>query len=372
VARGASKDALKLVKKALALAKTAPSDAASGPVGHYKESLGGLGTRDRRYSQLERSDRLDVLLAAERGARTKDRRVTTTPFEYEDSERSREYVNSRGVALSAQSTYFRAAGGLRVSSLGLDLSSEVTSRSFASIASIPFGTQLGMRAVKLMEPVVKLGNGPVTVALGSLATAKLVARLGEEFHPSRLVEGKSFLLSKPADEALFDRRIHIIDDGALPGGLRTRGFDDRGVPPVGLTLVREGHVVAWPLDPELARKQDTRATGHCIGDDLRVSNLRLRTGTRSLRAHQSELEIRMLVVDDIPDFSGFDPRSGDVRVVVNGRMMSGKNEEGPVRNITLSGNLMTILNQIVAVASDTDRYGHVDAPAMIVNGFTAE
>ena len=64
--------------------------------------------------------------------------------------------------------------------------------------------------------------------------------------------------------------------------------------------------------------------------------------------------------------------SGEVRLPVHGRVFHGNQPEGSVINGRLVGNLIDVLQQVVEVASDTDRIGHVDAPGIIVDGFRLE
>ncbi|MBT3219644.1 MAG: hypothetical protein HN348_11180, partial [Proteobacteria bacterium] len=237
-AAGSVKRLDQLVAAALVAAGKAPANAFAAPVGRLDGSSGGLGIDDRRYSRLTTADKMDVVVAAERSARSTDRRLITGDFEYEDRRSRRVLINSKGAVWEEWDTIYHANGIVRSGAGDLKISSGVDGRTFAGVASMPYGTVLGARMSALLKKGPTI-SGPIPVLLPPLATGRLVARLGEEFHPRQLAEKKTFF-SRSSDGPLVDKRLHLIDDGRLVGALMTRGFDDRGVPAVPLTLLCEG------------------------------------------------------------------------------------------------------------------------------------
>ena len=173
---------------------------------------------------------------------------------------------------------------------------------------------------------------------------------------------------------MVDSRLHLQDDGTLPGGLRTASFDERGVCPVSLTLLREGRVDGRFVHPELAHRHDVRPTGHLVEGVEKPRNLILRSGTRSMNATLADLGGQVLAVDDFPDLSdsALDPRTGRMQALVHGVVLQSNKPVGAVRGVKRVGNLLEVLNQVVEMCSDTDRIGHVDAPGMVLDGFLVE
>ena len=280
----------------------------------------------------------------------------------------RRFASSRGVSLEEFSTTYTAHGSV-AGPAGIGVSETISSRSFASIASLPFGTSLGRRAAELsQEGGQQLPTGPVRVLLPARAVARLFGALGECFVQSNLEDPGAFFLQPGGPEV--DRRLHLVDDGTLSGGLRTRSFDDRGVAPVPLTLLREGRVDGRFIGVSAARRLDVRPTGHRTGRVLAASNLVLKSGTRSVNATLSDLGGLCLMVDDFPDLSGLDTRAGHLTARIDGVILEGNQPVGALRGVTLRGALLEVLNGVVEVCSDTDRVGHVDAPALIVDGFS--
>jgi len=164
----------------------------------------------------------------------------------------------------------------------------------------------------------------------------------------------------------------MVDDGARPGALRTRLFDDRGVHPVPLTLMRDGAVDRLFLDPPTARAQSTRPTGHVTDSALAPSNLLIRPGTRTANAILTELGEQVFEVSVFPDEWHLDMKTGAFEAVVTGQLRTGSSFEGVLRNVHLVGNLAEVFSSVFDITSNTDRIGHVDAPGFIVDGFTVQ
>jgi PmbA protein len=365
-----------LLDGALSAAAGAPEDPHAGPVSRQATVIGGLGVLDRRYEQLTDEDRAEVVITAERAVRSVDRRLTPTDFWYRDRLRLRRFANSRGVVLEETDTLYEASGTVAGSAEGrpVELADHIQSRTFASIVSLPYGTTLARRAADLLQPAVPL-SGPVRVMLPPLPVARLFGALAAQFQASAFSpDAKEPLFLQPrADGApVVDTRLHLQDDGTLPGGLRSTSFDDRGVCPVALTLLREGRVDGRFVPPALAHAHEVRPTGHVTGDVEAPTNLILRSGTRSMNAALADLGSRVLIVDDLPDLAGLDLVTGRFEATVHGVVVQGNKPIGAARGVRLTGHLLEVLNQVVEVCSDTDRVGHIDAPGMIVDGFVAD
>lgn len=365
-----------LLEAALAAAATAPEDPHAGPVGRQATVIGGLGVLDRRYDQLTDEDRVEVVTTAERAVRQVDRRLSAQDFWYRDRVRLRRFANTRGVLLEETDSLYEAGGGVTTTAEGtpLDLRDHIQSRTFASIVSLPYGTTLARRAADLLQPAAEV-RGPIRVLLPPLPVARLFGALAARFQASSFgpEAAEPLFLQPRADGApVVDGRLHLQDDGTLPGGLRSTSFDDRGVCPVPMTLLREGRVDGRFVGPALAHAHDVRPTGHVTGDEQAPTNLILRSGTRSMNAALVDLGARVLIVDDLPDLSGLDFATGRLEATVNGVVVQGNKPIGAARAVRLRGELLRVLNQVVEVCSDTDRIGHVDAPGMILDGFVVE
>lgn len=361
-----------LVTQAITAAAAASVDAHAGPTGRLSGASAGLAMLDRRHATVSADDRLSVVLDSVRGAQQACAGASLRAFGLDDTLQHRYFVSSRGLQLSEVGTVWRLWGSLTApsSDVPVSLGADVTSRTFASVASLPLGTRMGRLAQQLTTLPAARPAGPVRVVLMPPAVASLFGSLAELFTEENVRSGKIFFGQSTAEVPVVSERLHLVDDGGLPGALRTSAFDDRGVPPVPLTLLRDGCVGGFFVDPERAHALGVRPTGHVSGDGSRAGNLALRAGTRSVNAMLSDLGGETLVIDSLPDLAGVNWLTGAVKLSAHALVYQGNKPVGAARGVRLTGDLSMVLKQVVEVLSDTDRVGHVDAPAICVEGFS--
>jgi len=356
-----------LAGKLMPLLEKAEPKTFQGPVERYPELL-QLDVNDRRYKGISDEDRIELLLENERAVNQADRRVRPERFTYRDRLTHRVLLNTRGASHERTTTSFLLEGTVkcRAKRDTILLSDRMESRSYATVSVLPFGTLLARRAAELIQLSTVALSGPTRILLPPRAHARLINWLAERVRDESLKAGSTFL----SDGVSFHRRIHIVDDGALPGGLRTRGFDDEGVPAQALTILREGLFDARYRGLRDARIAGVRPTGHAQGGTLKVSNLQFSSGTRSMNAHLGEQDQLVFRIDDFPDLSGIDPKTGAFDLTVSGHVFQKQENTGAARNVRITGQLSELLRDVYAITSDTDRHEHVDAPGIFLDGAT--
>ena len=359
-----------LVDVALSASERAEPMEHAGVIGRLPRHSGGLGVLDRRYAQLDEESRVAVALDDERGARMNDGRVQTEPFTYRDALEKRAYANSRGISHEELGTRYWLTGAIRYLGSELALEGEFTSRVFSGVCSIPLGAQLARRAARLAEAEVGEVDADL-IYLTPAVTCRLFAQLAPGFSiPNRVVDQVEVPALRMAPP--LDPRIHLLDDGALPGAWNTRSFDDRGVPPVPLTLVKDGRVDRSYLSIVEARRDGTRPTGHARGEGIVPGNVVVRSGTRSVAAILSELGRAAFDVEHVAGDVALDLRTGELDLPVYGSIRTSKTSGPPLRGLRLRGNFIEALGRVIDVTGETDRWRHVDAPGILVEGLRLE
>lgn len=353
-----------LLERGISAASSAESDAFAGPVDRLTGVIAGLSISDRRYPHIESEDRMDVLANGERTAKALDRRILAGRFDYRDRRMMRTYVSSRGVAMEEVSTKFEVCGRVGLAGAGFDVVSRMHSRSFSSIASLPFGSRAAQIAVALAKKGETL-EGPVRVLLRSEAVATLINALADS-----LTGGPTFLFPSDGDRPILDSRLHIVDDGAMIGGLRSASFDDRGVRPRPLVVLKDGVPEERYISLQHARRIETLPTGHQQGERRVPRNLIVRSGTRSVSATLGDLGGVVFSIEQLHDVSGLDVATGNVDIEVRGVILRNGEPVGAMASGRLTGSLQEVFANLVQLCSNTDRIGHVDAPAMVVDGFS--
>ncbi|MCB9796886.1 MAG: hypothetical protein H6741_29645 [Alphaproteobacteria bacterium] len=350
------------VRKAIEEARRSRLSPEAGPVDRYDIATRGLGLEDPRYKHIDDEARAEVLLSNFEAAEAVDG-VELTEVRYSDTALSRTYVSTRGQAAYCTETLYGLRLEARDRRSGRHLSQNSRARHFAHVGSLPYGVDLARRLVDLRDTVA-LPGGELGIVLETRVMATLLELLAPAFIAPLRESGKSFIAGFKGN--LGHPRVHLIDDASLHGGVCTRAFDDRGVPPMPVPLIREGQLGGLYHDPESARRADVRPTGHFTDGALRPSNLVLRPGNRSRTQMLGEVPLS-LCFDHIE--GGLDIATGSCRLSGPAFVLERGQRAGVVPEVVLEGHVTELLGAVVEVASDQEREGHVDCATTLIKGF---
>ena len=367
-ATGAVAEADAVVDRALEAARGAAARRGAGPTERAPVGAVVPDLLDRRYVTISREDRAETLSTLVRAARSVDASLRVHDTTYRDAVIVRSFASSRAVRLQERGTTFRVRAAVDDPVTGLGLAETLEGRSFSTVASVPFTVGLGRRLVALRGEPVPV-EGPIRAALSPWAVAQLVRAILPCFHLAAIEAGGLFLHpDRPPLSPLF----HLLDDALLPGGLASRSFDDRGVLPVPLTLLRDGRVEGWYVGTDEARARGGRPTGHDTGGYAVPSNLVVRAGLRSMNAVLAEQTVPIFAIDHFRGLDGgLDLATGALACEVSGQLVLPRNRiAGPAPRLKVHADLGEVFRSIVDLSSDTERYGALDAVGMLVDGFT--
>lgn len=343
------------IDAALAAAATAPPSDHAGPADRMPPITGTLGIDDRRHQGIADADRHEVLQTAERALASGG--VMLGSILYAERREERAFYSTREVELSGGATTYALSASASLA--GTTLSHRIASRHFSDVASLPFGTDLRRRLEALATPAA-LPATPLPVVLDPRGMAALVRGLAPAFAANRV---DNTFVGAFRGKALASPSLHVTDDAALASGLLSRAFDDRGVPPITVALLREGVVNSLLHDPETARAQGLRPTGHVGPGGIAPSNLVVRPGSRTRNVILTELK-DFLVIDELPPVNLDSGRiAGEVNVVV----FAGGQRQGGVR-ARVDTTAPVLLRQVVELAADQERSEEVDAPTVVFGG----
>jgi len=359
-----------LARSAVARARLAAPDPYGGAPDRLDIPDRGLGILDLRMDELEDSDRADVVRDNIEGAQGLADGVVPVRFTYVEEEIDRLIQTSAAVLATEHSCRFRLEGVVRDEQRGEELTEVVESRRFADVASMPLGVDLA-RKLATLRTRAELPPAPYALLLDPTAVARLLPALAPAFSAEAIAAGASFLAGRLGSR-VASSKVHLIDDPGLTGALRSRAFDDRGIPPMALPLLREGLSGATYLGPELARARGQRPTGHRRADgSLWTGNLLLRAGTRTRNMLLPDLR-RHVAIDDFLDLAGLDLQAGTMDVVVRALVMEGPEVVGCAGPRRLRCSVVDLLSAVVDACSDQERIRDVDACTLIVQGPTLE
>jgi predicted Zn-dependent protease len=211
-------------------------------------------------------------------------------------------------------------------------------------------------------PVPRVGFAP-------RAVIALLAPLRQMLLGSSLFEGRAPLAGRFGERTLSPM-LTILDDPLANNRPGSRPIDDEGVVCRRLTLIDQGVVRGWLADLASGLRLGVPPTGHGV----RAPGAPPRTGWSNFVVGPGEADAGDLaslvgegmIVLDLPLPSG---NLVDGRVVLTTpwayRVEQGA-VVGRVERLTVRGNLLEMLNRIVAVGRAVDWVGAAAAPAMVI------
>ena len=238
----------------------------------------------------------------------------------------------------------RAADGLSVPA-GYEqiLGMEETARSVAQRASDLLSAETVVGGVYPVICDPKLAGVFVHEAFGHLSEADFV-------YANRQAQEMMVLGRR------FGRGIlNIVDDGTLPGLRGTHRYDDEGTPMQRTELVREGVLVGRLHSRETAARMDeavtgnARATGFRHPPIVRMTNTSIEAGEATFEGLISDIGLGVYACESIGGqtmLENFSFSAGHGYMIRNGQVAE------MVKDVVLSGNLFTTLQNIDAICQD--------------------
>lgn len=218
----------------------------------------------------------------------------------------------------------------------------------------------------------RLPTARVPVALDPYAGAAILGVLTNSFSGEAVLKRRSLLAGK-VGEAVASPRVSIVDDARLLDGLSSRPFDGEGVPSRRTDLVRAGVLQGFLHNTYSARRSGAVSTASAVRSyksvpDVGVSNLVLEPGERP-RADLLADVGNGLYVAQLHGLHTVNPVSGEFSLGVTGHWIRGGELAQPVREMTIAGNLIELLRQVVGLANDlrfTFAGGFCGSPTVLI------
>jgi PmbA protein len=232
------------------------------------------------------------------------------------------------------------------------------------------GRRCGERAVLRLHPR-KASSAQVPIVYEPRVARSLLGHLAAAINGSAVARGTTFLNGK-LGEHIFAQSVSIIDDPLRRRGLRSRPFDGEGIPSSRRAIVENGVLKSWLLDLRAARQLGLRSTAHAARGassppSPAPTNLYLEPGNSSaeqlVRAIPSGLYLTDLMGFGINGVTGDYSRGASGFWIENGELAY------PVSEITVSGNLLQMFQELTPASDLEFRYG-VDSPTLRLDGMT--
>ncbi len=225
------------------------------------------------------------------------------------------------------------------------------------IAAEKAARMLGARKVKSQK---------VPVIFDPQMAAGFIAGLSAAVN-GNLVFKKSSFLGDKLGKRIASKQVTLIDDATLAHGLATRPFDGEGTASQRTPIIEQGVLRSFLYDATTAKKAKARSTSNAVRGwaslpGIGTSNLFLQPGTQSPEEIIKGIKQGLYVTAMLG--RGADVVTGDYSRGANGLWIENGELAYPVQEITVSGNLLAMLEGIDAVGSDLDFRSSTVAPTL--------
>jgi PmbA protein len=218
----------------------------------------------------------------------------------------------------------------------------------------------------------------VPVLFEPWAAAELLGTLASSISAEAVQKGRSLLAGR-LGETVASPCITVIDDGRRADGIASRPWDGEGVSTQRTVIIDGGVLRSYLHNTYTARRDGTaRSTGnasrgsHKSTPELAPSNLVLVPGEESGEALLRRMGDGVLI-SDVHGLHTVNPVTGEFSLGINGFLVADGQRGAPVREMTVAGTILGLLQAVEAVGSDL-RFmvggGFVGAPSLLVREMT--
>jgi TldD protein len=311
------------------------------------------------FKDVSIEDKKDIMQEANAAASIE--KVNSTTVSYTDSEVDELFMSSEGSEIQVKTCRVRMS--LNASATDGEIiqfghGSLGGVRGFELIADADiedFGRKIGQKAVRLLDAKpAPSGQFPV-IADSELTGVLIHEALGHAVEGDLILQNDSILKDRMGEQIASDI-VNIFDDASLREGFGYYPYDVEGVKTKPNQLVKDGKLVSLLNSRETASKLGMKSSGNArsiIADQpiVRMSNTFLQPGDNTF----DEL------IEDIPDgiyLKG--SRGGQVDTgkgifqfnAAEGYLIKNGEISTPLRDVSLSGNILETLKNIDAIGND--------------------
>lgn len=217
---------------------------------------------------------------------------------------------------------------------------------------------LGATAAPTMKCPAVLRNSVV---------AELLEFLSSSFSAEEIDKGRSMLAGKQG-QMIFSEKIHLSDDGLLPGGAGTAPFDAEGIPSRKTILVDRGFFSAVLCDFYHSKKLGVQPSG-CSQRSIKsppsigFANLAIQAGKTSFDGLFDGMTKGVLITD-LMGIHTANPVTGDFSVGASGLLVENGKITRPIRGFAVAGNVLGLFRKVADVGSDLRFFGNIGAPSI--------
>lgn len=329
-----------------------------------KDSYAEFNGYEEKLAQASPTEKINLAFELVKTAKSRNDKVIRVESGLEDTESFCRIVNSKGLDVSFKSNNIFAAVQPIVSD-GKDKNGEDKMNS--AFAFTCGKTLEDVHSEELAHDAVDrslaysgaktVPSGNYRVAIENETAASLLQTFSEVFSADKVQKGLSLLKDRIGDK-IGSPAVTIVDNPLLREGIKSRPFDDEGVAAYTKEVVKDGSLTTLLYNLKTAAKDGVKSTGNAAKAsyaspvEVAPSNFYFQPGDKDFPALLTALNDGLFITELNGLHSGANAVSGDFSLAAKGFLVKGGQIEGPVEQITFSGNFYKVLENVEAVGSD--------------------
>ncbi len=320
---------------------------------------------NKELATVDIAKKIDLLKALDKKLTEYDERVSVVESMYSENEHEIAIKNSKGIDLHDKANSAYIGGEVIVKDekdqrVGFDVQ---VSNDFNDF-------DIDKIANNIMEDALKsLGAKPVPsnkyeIILKNNAFAIMLLSYQGIFSAQNVQKGVSLLKGK-LNTKIGSDLVTIVDDPFLKKSSASRSFDDEGVATKYKELIKEGKLNTYLYDLVSAKKDGVESTGNGFGGGISSVNLKLLPGNVSFDDMIASVKEGIYITNLSGTHAGINTISGDFSLQASGYYIKDGKIVKPVALITVAGNFIDLLKDVVMVGNDSKlTYYNVQTPSI--------
>ncbi|MEW8957257.1 TldD/PmbA family protein [Clostridium sp.] len=200
-------------------------------------------------------------------------------------------------------------------------------------------------------------SGKYKVAIENRTMASLLSAFIYSFNGEDVQKGLSLLKDK-LSETIASTIVNLVDDPLIEGGVKSRPFDDEGVPTYKKYLIKEGKLNTFMHNLSTANKAKVKTTGNAYRASysssvtVAPSNCYIEKGNVSKEDLIKEVKDGLLITELNGIHAGANAITGDFSLAASGFLIKDGKKDRPVEQITVAGNFFSLIKDIELIGED--------------------
>src|SRR3972149_652630 len=246
------------------------------------------------------------------------------------------------------------------------------SRFLNEVSSEDVGRNAARRALQLLGSK-RMNSQKAHIILDNLTATEFMGIFASFLSSENVQKGKSLLYGK-LGEKVISNKINIIDNGLLRGKLGSSPVDDEGVSCREKSLIREGILLGYLYNTYTAKKDGVSSTGNAVRrgfsglPSVGISNLYIeavsKTNIMGLKEIFKSVD-KCLCVTEAMGVHTANPVSGEFSIGISGLWIEKGEIAFPVKEAVISGNILSLFDNIEAVGDDLIFFGSIGTPSLL-------